>query len=155
MKDACPSHLTLSLYLVPGELSAEDRAGVDAHLADCDGCRQRLEELRAEREALYARRPALDLPDKTPRATWRLALAGAVTCLLLAVGVWFGLVHDENSHTMSFKGNAPSLSFRVEREGRAIAGHAHFVYHPSRTPARSIEFHTTVLRAGQGEEYTG
>jgi putative zinc finger protein len=50
----------IELYFY-GEIDADDRARVDAHLGDCLECRQRLQDLQAIREAL-ARRPPVDAP---------------------------------------------------------------------------------------------
>jgi hypothetical protein len=49
-----------------GELDPVERARVDAHLRECDTCRQRLEDLHVIRRAL-ALRPAVDAP---PAGDW-------------------------------------------------------------------------------------
>jgi anti-sigma factor RsiW len=55
----------IELYFY-GELDANERARVEAHLRACDACRQRLDDLHAIRRALAAR-PAVEAP---PAGDW-------------------------------------------------------------------------------------
>jgi hypothetical protein len=130
MKADCPSSLRLSLSLLEDELSPKERADIESHLAGCARCRQRLEELKRERRALYERVPRLDLGEARPRPRWRPALAAACACLLLAIGAWILWGEKQRTGGVVFKGEAPALSFRVEREGRVLAGRAHMQLRP-------------------------
>jgi hypothetical protein len=130
MKADCPSPLKLSLSLLEDELSQKERADIESHLTGCARCRQRLEELRRERQALYQRVPRLDLKEARPRLRWRPALAAACACLLLAVGAWILWRSEDRPGGVAFKGEAPSLSFRVERGGRVFPGRAHMQLRP-------------------------
>ena len=89
---------TLHAYL-DGELSPVERARVDAHVADCPPCRERLAEERSliERaDALLAlatpqERPAPPLHQlRAPRPRWRfqLPLAWAATITLAFIAGW-------------------------------------------------------------------
>lgn len=130
MKAACPSSLELSLSLVEDELSPGELADLQAHLSGCSRCRQRLEELRRERQALYDRIPRLVLEEERPRPRWRPVLAAACACLLLAVGAWIFWGGEEGEGGVVFKGETPALSFRVERQGRVFEGRAQMKLHP-------------------------
>lgn len=130
MKAACPSSLKLSLSLVEDELSPGERNHLQAHLSACARCRERLEDLKREREALYNRIPRLELAEEKPRPRWRLALSAACACLLLALGLWFFWGGQDHPGGVIFKGEAPALSFRVERQGRVFAGRAHMQLQP-------------------------
>jgi len=130
MNTGCPSSLKLSLSLVDGELSEMELADIESHLSGCDRCRRRLEELKRERRDLYERVPRLDLKEARPRPRWQPALAAACACLLLAIGLWFFWSGEDRPGSVAFKGEAPALSFRVERRGRVFAGRAHMQLRP-------------------------
>jgi hypothetical protein len=130
MKAACPSSLKLSLSLVEAELSPKERAEIEAHLSGCARCRERLEELRRERRDLYDRIPRLELQEARPRPRWRPALAAACACLLLAIGAWLFWGDEDRPGGVAFKGEAPAVSFRVERQGRVFEGRAHMRLQP-------------------------
>lgn len=67
-----PEEATLSAYL-DGELSADERREVDALLSDDDGVRERLEQLRAVKEALSIASPEVqDDDDWVPRSHARV-----------------------------------------------------------------------------------
>jgi len=131
MNDSCPSSLKLSLFLVEGEYTKEEHSTIEAHLAGCAGCRQRLDELKSERETLYTQKPTIDLPNSNPPMWWRPVLVGSCACLLLAIGLWFTLAREKHHDDVQFKGQTPSLSFRVERQGRVIAGRSHMHLYPN------------------------
>jgi hypothetical protein len=130
MRTDCPSSLRLSLSLGEDELSQKERADIESHLAGCTRCRQRIEELKRERRALYERVPRLDLKETRPRPRWRPALAATCACLLLAIGAWLFWGGEERPGGVAFKGEAPALSFRVEREDRVFEGRAHMQLRP-------------------------
>jgi hypothetical protein len=130
MNAACPSSLKLSLSLVEDELSPAERADLQAHLSGCARCRERLEELKRERQALYDRIPRLDLEEERSRPRWRLALSAACACLLLAVGAWLFWGGDDRPGGVIFKGETPALGFRVERMGHVSEGRAHMRLRP-------------------------
>jgi hypothetical protein len=130
MNATCPSSLKLSLSLVEDELSSEEQADLQAHLSVCARCRERIEALRRERQTLYNRIPRLDLKEERPRPRWRLAFSAACACLLLALGLWIFWGGEKHPGGVIFKGEAPALSFRVERKGRVSAGRAHMQLQP-------------------------
>ena len=72
---------TLSAY-VDGSLAAEQTRDVAAHLAQCARCREDVDDLRREQEAL------------TPRSSWRLPLAAAAAVALIAAGTALFLMRD-------------------------------------------------------------
>jgi len=130
MNNGCPSNLKLSLSLVDNELSEKERADIESHLSGCARCRQRIEKLKFERRSLYERIPRLDLEEARPRPRWQPALAAACACLLLAIGLWFFWSGEDRPGSVAFKGEAPALSFRVERQGRVFEGRAHMQLRP-------------------------
>jgi anti-sigma factor RsiW len=67
MKLSCEQVRALLAPWVDGDISAADRAGMDAHLGGCQPCARRAAGERAAREVLQRSRPAL-LADKAPDA---------------------------------------------------------------------------------------
>jgi anti-sigma factor RsiW len=107
----CFVHRETLIMDVHGELTAEDRAAWEEHLAVCDSCRKEKEQLcalvRGTREGFSVpslsseeehmvssgvqRRLRLDEPDAVPkRLGWRIAPAFAACIVILFAG-WFGL----------------------------------------------------------------
>jgi hypothetical protein len=130
MKETCPSILKLSLSLLRDELSQKERADLQAHLSGCARCRERLEDLKHEREALYQKIPRMDLAEVRPRSLWRPALAAVCACLLLVFGLWFFMGMEEQPTAVAFKGETPTLAFRVERQGNVFEGRPHMLLYP-------------------------
>jgi len=124
MSDSCPSALKLALSLVEGELGAGEREEIEKHLAGCERCRRRLEELRSEREALFEKRPSLNLTHEPVRKSWLPALAGACAVLLVVIGVWLFAGLGDEPGGIVFKGAAPALRVRVERRGHVFEGNS-------------------------------
>jgi anti-sigma factor RsiW len=67
MKLSCEQARALLAPWVDGDISAVDRAGMDAHLGVCQPCARRASRERAARDVLQRTRPAL-LADKAPDA---------------------------------------------------------------------------------------
>ncbi len=113
---------TLHAYL-DGELAPEEARGVDAHLAQCPACRERLEQERAlitragELLALAAP-PDRELPPfragdvKPPTRLWwrvRLPLAWAATVVLaLGIGTYLGRGVEQGRRTETAADTAPA-----------------------------------------------
>lgn len=62
---ACRELVALASDYLDGELPADWRASLDAHLADCDGCRTYLEQIRVTIEALARLDPDAAIPQRT------------------------------------------------------------------------------------------
>ena len=85
----------LKAYLAD-ELSREERAEVEDHLADCEACRKRLVELHLEPDELEMASPpaepwlhrARDLGAQTPPHGWLWPLAAGLTATVLGSGLW-------------------------------------------------------------------
>ncbi len=119
--------------LAAGELSGEDRARTEEHVAGCARCQETERELAAERARLEAELPfetfaagvAERLAEAPPRRSFRavgLALAAGVA-VVLAVPALLRLAHDRDAeHVWRTKG-APELSLWVGGAGgsRALA----------------------------------
>jgi hypothetical protein len=130
MKETCPSVLKLSLSLLADELSKKESSDLQAHLAKCARCRQRLVDLKHEREALFQKVPRLDLKEVRHHSLWRPALVAASACLLLVLGLWLLIHKEEQPQIVAFKGETPSLAFRVERQGNVFEGRPNMCLRP-------------------------
>jgi len=138
--DCCREH-ELSASLA-GALPEEAQARLDAHLAECERCEERLARMAEETEAFAAARPwpamarALESRAAAARPPWwqrllarpawlgvPLAAAAAVTLLVLLPGG-----DPEVEPSVRPKGRV-ALSFVVERDGRAVPGDPEATYH--------------------------
>jgi hypothetical protein len=130
MKETCPSILKLSLSLLADELSQKEWSDIQIHLSGCARCRQRLVDLKRERETLFQKVPRLDLGGVGHRSLWRPALVAASACLLLVLGLWLLIRKEEQPQAIAFKGETPSLAFRVERQGNVFEGRPNMYLRP-------------------------
>ncbi|MFC1849020.1 DUF4384 domain-containing protein [candidate division CSSED10-310 bacterium] len=122
----CPSYLTLSLDLVPGELSNAQKAALANHRSKCSRCDKRWQELNQERENFYRMQPILNLETKTLNPGWlflsKPAFIGVFSILFLFLGVFYFTTRPDQPAGIHFKGNAPMVRFLVERQGKVIRG---------------------------------
>jgi CHAT domain-containing protein len=94
--NACPAVEDVAAYL-DGQLSPQERAAVQAHIADCDACRELLVEVRGTLDALPADSPAVLPPPVAPPVVlthrrplwkWAVPIAAAAAILIVALRVY-------------------------------------------------------------------
>lgn len=126
----------LSPY-IDGELDSVARAGVESHLAKCEGCLRELESLRFASRIVSN----LDIPDETPAhiphwiggaiqpasrcAVWPMfAPVGATVMLAIAIAAtWFYTgSQGESLEVIRLVGNPQVGAERIERRGKLKAG---------------------------------
>lgn len=114
--ERCASDLQLD-RLSAGEMSADERSNLEAHLSSCSACCARHRTFAAEREAYLATRPQRPHPRwrrRTDPRRWRTV--GAV--LLAAVAASFLMLRFDREPGVRLKGR-PHIGFFVTRNGSA------------------------------------
>lgn len=95
----CPDEVTLSAYC-DGELEDAEARAVEAHIAGCLACQERLGDMRAADDAASEMFRAMAPPEREPGAMvegaharrWgRLGLAAAAVLLAAGTGVWMAV----------------------------------------------------------------
>jgi len=84
------------------ECSAEERDAIEAHLAECDACREQMDSLSATRRALGSTVPEIAAPPRVivfpaaPRRAaraWSFAGGFAAAAAVFVIGIFFGMTY--------------------------------------------------------------
>ena len=114
------SWLKLEQYQL-GELSADERRRIEAHLNECEVCRASLDSIRQDETEL---KPLPEVTRKIPWLRWATAgtalAAAAALFLVLFVTDWKRAVPDIPGSKIGFKGGELSISLVRERQGRIL-----------------------------------
>jgi hypothetical protein len=114
------SWLKLEQYQL-GELSADEKRRIEAHLNECEVCRASLDSIRADDPVL---KPLPEVARKVPWLRWATAgtalAAAAALFLVLLVADWKRAVPDIPGSKIGFKGGELSISLVRERQGKIL-----------------------------------
>jgi hypothetical protein len=130
--EACITDLTFDRWLAQ-EVTADEEAGLSAHLASCARCRERRQLLSEEHEAVLLRMPTFDTVGRSPapslaeakprRGRWRRGALLTATIPVLAAAAALLIMRQprEDGPTTRSKGG-PELSFFVKHGEETTRG---------------------------------